>query len=84
MELRLLSQTENTEWVFSKNSLCLTEYICLFHGSTFLLRVGSWVQDPITFRARLTSEVSGDAGGRTLREALVDKHQQKLKIPISR
>ena len=61
LELCLLSQTENTEWVFSKNSLCLTEYICLFHGSTFLLRVGSRVQDPITFRARLTSEVSGDA-----------------------
>ena len=67
LELRLLSQTENTERVFSKNSLCLTEYICLFHGSTFLLRVGSWVQDPNTLRARLASEVSGEAGGRTER-----------------
>lgn len=40
--------------------------------------------NPNAFRVRLASEVSGDAGGRTLREALVDKHKQKLKIPISR
>ena len=33
---------------------------------------------------RLASEVSGDAGGRTLRETLAEKHQQKLTIPISR
>lgn len=83
-ELRFLSQIGNTERVFSKNSLCLTEYIYLFCGSTFLRRVGSWAQDPVAFRATLASEVSGDAGGRTLRETLADKHQQKLTLPISR